>query len=94
MFIDKQKVNFISNSAYVILYRHCKLVILGTLGILDHLHQNNSINLKQVFMLICKQKINCIIYFFLKMLQRNVKFVILGNMSMPGMSTPKMIVSL
>ena len=30
-----------------------KLAILGTLRILDHLHQNHSINLKQAFMLIC-----------------------------------------
>ena len=84
MFFCMQKVNFISNS----FLRYCKditkLVILGTLEILDHLHQNHSINLKQAFMLIYMQKINCITQFFLKILQRNSKRVILGNMGIRG----------
>ena len=72
MFICIQKVIFISNLFFEILRRHCKLALLGTLGILDHFHQNHSINLKEAFMLICMQKITH--------LETNSKLVILGNM--------------
>ena len=34
-------------SFFEMLYRHCKLAILGTLEMLDHLHQNHSINLSK-----------------------------------------------
>ena len=34
-------------SSFEMLYRHCKLAILGTLEMLDHLHQNHSINLSK-----------------------------------------------
>ena len=50
---------------------HCKLTILGTLGMLGHPHQNHSI-----------KKITCITHFFLKIL-RNSILVILGNLGMP-----------
>ena len=64
---------------YLELLRSCKdikkLAILGTLGILDHLHQNRSNNLKQAFMLICMQKVNCITHFFLKILQRKANIL-------------------
>ena len=62
-------------------------------GILEHLHQNHNINLKQAFMLICMQKINCTTHYFLNMLLRNSKLVISGNMGMPGHTYLKMIVS-
>ena len=41
MFIWMQKIKFISNFFFDILLRHCKLAILGTLGILDHPHQKS-----------------------------------------------------
>ena len=91
MFICIQNVNFMSNFFSEILWRLCKLAILRTLGILDHLHQNHSINLKQIFMLIYMQKINCITHYFLKMLQRNLLFWLIWH-AWPH--TPKMIVSL
>ena len=47
MFICMQIINFIPNFFFEILYRHCKLAILGTLEMLDHLHQNHSINLSK-----------------------------------------------
>ena len=40
MFICIQKVNFISNFFFEIFLRHWKVAILGTLGMLDHSHQN------------------------------------------------------
>ena len=68
MFICRQKINFMSN-------RYCKdiaeLAILGTLGMLKHLIKNHSMNLEEIFMLICMQKLNFITHFFLKILQRN-----------------------
>ena len=36
-----QKVNFISHFFFEILQRHCKLAILGTMGMLDHHHQKS-----------------------------------------------------
>ena len=84
MFICMQKINFISNVFSEIFYRHCRLAILRTSGMLDHPHQNHSINLYETSMLICKQKINFITYFFLNILQRNSKLVILGNLEMSG----------
>ena len=45
MFIYKQKINHNSNFFFDILQRHCKLAVLGTLGMLDHPNQNHSINL-------------------------------------------------
>ena len=51
---------------------------------LDHPHQNHSINLSHAFMPICKYKINFLIYLFLTILQRNSKLVILINLPMPG----------
>ena len=83
MFICTQKINSISNF-FEILLRHCKLAILGTLGILNHPHQNHTTNLYQAFMFICMQKINLINHFFLKLMQRNSTLVILGNLGMPG----------
>ena len=84
MFICMQKVNFISNFFFEILKRLYKTCYLGTLEIVDHLHQNHSINLKQAFMLIYMQKTNCTTHYLLKILQRNSKLVILGNMGMLG----------
>ena len=43
MFTCMQKINFISNLFFEILERHCKPVILETLGMLDHPHQYHSI---------------------------------------------------
>ena len=67
-----------------ILQRHCKLAILGTLGMLCHTHENHSIDLWPVFMLIYMQKNNFIIYFYLETLQKNRKLVILGNLGITG----------
>ena len=39
------KINFISHFYFKILQRHCKLVILRTLEVFDHPHQNHTINL-------------------------------------------------
>ena len=69
MFIYMQKINLISNFFFEILERHCKLGILKTSRMLDHPHQNHSISLYQVFMLIYTQKkINFSTHFFLKIL--------------------------
>ena len=57
-----------SNLFFEIWQKHCKLAILGTLGMLDHPHKNHSINLLATFMLICMQKINFITHLFLKIL--------------------------
>ena len=50
------KINFISHFYFKILQRHCKLVILRTLEVFDHPHQNHTINLLETFMLICMRK--------------------------------------
>ena len=52
MFTSMQKINLFSNLFYEILQRHCKLAILGTLGMFDHPHQNHSINLYHALVLI------------------------------------------
>ena len=43
-FICIQKIKFIFNFFFEILWRDCKLPILATLGRLDHSHQNHAIN--------------------------------------------------
>ena len=50
------KINFISHFYFKILQRHCKLVILRTLEVFDHPHQNDSIISKKPLMFICRQK--------------------------------------
>ena len=69
-----------------ILQRYCKLVVLGTLGMHGHGHQNDGIYFKETLMLICMQKK---ILSPLSFLPRYWKLVTLGTLSMPGPSTPK-----
>ena len=89
MFICMQKIKFIYIFFFEILQRHFKLAILGTLGMLDHPHQNHSINLYQALMLIWMQKINFITHFSLKILQKNSKPAILCTLGMPGYANAK-----
>ena len=84
-----QKINFISTFFFEILQRNWKLDIFGTLAMLGHSHQNHSLNLYQVFIVICMQKINLITHFFVKILQRNSKLAILGNLHMAGLRNLK-----
>ena len=51
---------------------------------LDHFHQNHSIDLWYVFMLTCMQKVNFVIHFFLKILRRNSKLFVLRNLGKSG----------
>ena len=62
------EINFYETLMFLYMQKnqHRLKTILGTLGMLDHLHQNHTINLQQAFMPICVQKINFLIQFFLK----------------------------
>ena len=62
------EINFYETLMFIYMQKnqHHLKTILGTLGMLDHLHQNHTINLPQAFMPICVQKINFLIQFFLK----------------------------
>ena len=63
MFIYMQKKSTLFLTSFL---RYHKLTIMGTLRMLDHPHQDHTINLDQPFMLICMLKINFIIHLFLK----------------------------
>ena len=77
---DVQNVEISFNVFFEIFWGHCNLAILGTLGMLDHPHQNHCIHLQETFILIYMQKITFITHFFLKILQKNRRLVILGNL--------------
>ena len=51
------------------LQRYCKLVVLSTLGMHGHSHQNDGIYFNETLMLICMQKKNICHLFLAKILQ-------------------------
>ena len=63
------QISRLSNLSFL---RYCELTILGTLGMPDCTHQNDSINLLKPLMFTwCMQKINFIPNFFLEILQKD-----------------------
>ena len=69
MFICMQKMNSIPNLFFEILSRHCTLITLSTLRMLDHTLDDTKsveIDLQETLMFICLQKIIFISKFFLR----------------------------
>ena len=63
---------------------YCKLVILGTSGMLDYDSQNGQKTLMFIFMQKKKKNNRFPPHFFLEILLRYCKLVILGTLGMPG----------
>ena len=59
----------------LLILEHCKLLVLGILGMLAYATQSDTINLLKTFAVICRQKINLILHAFLEILQRYAKFL-------------------
>ena len=81
--LSKCKKPTLSLSSFL---RYCNYIanlLLLTLRMLNHLHQNQSINLQRIFH-VYMQKTSFITDFFLTILQRHSKLVILDNLGMPG----------
>ena len=82
-----QKINFISNFFFEILYSCADIVNL----LFWELRKCLTISLKIIVSicskfscLTCMQKVNFVFHFFLKILQRNSKRFVLGNLGMSG----------